>query len=215
MGFNLKEHDIRFVHDDWESPTLGAWGLGWEVWIDGMEITQFTYFQAIGGVELKPITGEITYGIERLAMYLQKVNNIFDLQWNEELTYGDIYHRNEVEWSHYNFEKASTSMWQKHFEDYEKEAKKLIAEQLPIPAYDFVMKASHAFNLLDARGAISVTERTGYIARIRDLARQIAETYIASREKQGHPLLEKTKAKQNPSFPFFRKIFLEASQSTT
>lgn len=198
LGFNLKEHDIRFVHDDWESPTLGAWGLGWEVWMDGMEITQFTYFQAVGGVELKPITGEITYGIERLAMYLQKVNSIFDLQWNEELTYGDIYHRNEVEWSHYNFEKASTAMWLTHFEDYEREAKKLIADGLPIPAYDFVMKASHAFNLLDARGAISVTERTGYIARIRDLARQIAETYIASREKQGFPLVERAKKKQKP-----------------
>lgn len=196
LGFNLKEHDIRFVHDDWESPTLGAWGLGWEVWMDGMEITQFTYFQAVGGVELKPITGEITYGIERLAMYLQKVNNIFDLQWNRDLKYGDIYHRNEVEWSHYNFEKANTTMWQRHFEDYEREAKKLIADQLPIPAYDFVMKASHAFNLLDARGAISVTERTGYIARIRDLARQIAETYIASRETQGFPLLERMKSSQ-------------------
>lgn len=193
LGFNLKDHDIRFVHDDWESPTLGAWGLGWEVWMDGMEITQFTYFQAVGGVELKPITGEITYGIERLAMYLQKVNSIFDLKWNDELTYGDIYHRNEVEWSHYNFEKASTAMWFRHFEDYENEAKKLIAEQLPVPAYDFVMKASHAFNLLDARGVISVTERTGYIARIRDLARQVAESYIASREAQGYPLLKRFK----------------------
>jgi glycyl-tRNA synthetase len=196
LGFNLKEHDIRFVHDDWESPTLGAWGLGWEIWMDGMEITQFTYFQAVGGVELKPITGEITYGIERLAMYLQKVNNIFDLQWNQELTYGDIYHRNEIEWSHYNFETASISMWQRHFEDYELEAKKLIAELFPIPAYDFVMKASHAFNLLDARGALSVTERTGYIGRIRDLARQVAEAYIASREKQGFPLLKSAKATQ-------------------
>lgn len=193
LGFHLKDHDIRFVHDDWESPTLGAWGLGWEVWMDGMEITQFTYFQAVGGVDLKPITGEITYGIERLAMYLQKVNSIFDLRWNENLTYGDIYRPNEIEWSHYNFEKATTSMWHRHFEDYEQEAKKLIAEQFPIPAYDFVMKASHAFNLLDARGAISVTERTGYIARIRDLARQVAETYIASREKQGFPLLQRFK----------------------
>lgn len=191
LGFNLTEHDIRFVHDDWEAPSQGAWGLGWEVWMDGMEITQFTYFQAIGGIELKPITGEITYGIERLAMYLQKVNSIFDLQWNDELTYGDIYHRNEVEWSHYNFENASTSMWQRHFDDYEQEAKKLIAAQLPIPAYDFVIKASHAFNLLDARGAISVSERTGYIGRVRDLSRQIAEAYISSREKQGHPLLQK------------------------
>lgn len=200
LGFNLKEHDIRFVHDDWESPTLGAWGLGWEVWMDGMEITQFTYFQAVGGVELKPITGEITYGIERLAMYLQKVNSIFELKWNEQLTYGDIYHRNEVEWSHYNFEKASTSMWLRHFEDYEQEAKSLIQEGFPIPAYDFVMKASHAFNLLDARGVISVTERTGYIARIRDLARQVAEAYIKSREAQGFPLLHRyqTQTEQQP-----------------
>lgn len=193
IGFNLNEHDIRFVHDDWESPTLGAWGLGWEVWMDGMEITQFTYFQAVGGIELRPITGEITYGIERLAMYLQKVNSIYDLQWNEYLTYGDIYHRNEVEWSHYNFEKANTEMWLRHFEDYEREAKTLISERLPIPAYDFVMKASHAFNLLDARGVISVTERTGYIGRIRDLARAIAESYILSREEQKFPLLERFK----------------------
>ncbi len=198
LGFNLKEHDIRFVHDDWESPTLGAWGLGWEVWMDGMEITQFTYFQSVGGVELKPITGEITYGIERLAMYLQKVENVFDLQWNERLTYGDIYHRNEVEWSHYNFEKASTNMWKTHFDDYEGEAQRLIADKLPIPAYDFVVKASHAFNLLDARGAISVTERTGYIARIRNLARQIADTYVASRKEQGFPLLIRS---PEPIFP--------------
>lgn len=201
LGFDLKEHDIRFVHDDWESPTLGAWGLGWEVWMDGMEITQYTYFQCVGGVDLKPITGEITYGIERLAMYLQKVNSIFDLQWNEDYTYGDIYRRNEVEWSHYNFEKASTDMWQRHFEDYEQEAKKIISEQFPIPAYDFVMKASHAFNLLDARGAISVTERTGYIARIRELARQIAEAYMSSREKQGYPLLERNKTHKKGSIP--------------
>lgn len=191
LGFNLKEHDIRFVHDDWEAPTLGAWGLGWEVWMDGMEITQFTYFQAVGGIDLKPITGEITYGIERLAMYAQKVNSIFDLQWNESLTYGDIYHRNEIEWSHYNFEKASTEMWHRHFEDYEREAKKLLAERLPIPAYDFVMKASHAFNILDSRGVISVTERTGYIGRIRELAKQVAAAYIESREAQGYPLLRK------------------------
>jgi glycyl-tRNA synthetase len=197
LGFNLNEHDIRFVHDDWESPTLGAWGLGWEVWMDGMEITQYTYFQAVGGIELKPITGEITYGIERLAMYLQKVDSIFDLQWNEQFTYGDIYHRSEVEWSHYNFEKASVEMWQRHFEDYEKESRNLISDNLPIPAYDFVLKASHAFNLLDARGAISVTERTGYIARIRDLARQVAETYIASREKQGYPLLNKSRVEES------------------
>lgn len=196
IGFKLNEHDIRFVHDDWEAPTLGAWGLGWEVWMDGMEVTQFTYFQSVGGLNLKPITGEITYGIERLAMYLQKVNSIFDIQWNSEMKYGDIYHRNEVEWSHYNFEKASTEMWFRHFNDYEKEAQKLMAEGLPLPAYDFVMKASHAFNILDARGAISVTERTGYIARIRDLTKQIAESYSLSREKLNYPLLGKFIATQ-------------------
>lgn len=191
IGFKLQEHDIRFVHDDWEAPTLGAWGLGWEIWMDGMEVTQFTYFQSVGGLALKPITGEITYGIERLAMYLQKVNSIFDLQWNDEITYGDIYLRNEVEWSHYNFEKASTDMWMRHFKDYEQEAQKLMAVQLPLPAYDFVMKASHAFNILDARGAISVTERTGFIGRIRDLTKQIAESYSKSRETLQHPLLGK------------------------
>lgn len=191
IGFKLNEHDIRFVHDDWEAPTLGAWGLGWEVWMDGMEVTQFTYFQCVGGLNLKPITGEITYGIERLAMYLQKVNSIFDIQWNEEIKYSDIYLRNEIEWSHYNFEKASTEMWFRHFNDFEKEAQKLMSAELPIPAYDFVMKASHAFNILDARGAISVTERTGYISRIRDLTKLIAESYSKSREKLNHPLLGK------------------------
>lgn len=191
IGFNLKDHDIRFVHDDWESPTLGAWGLGWEVWMDGMECAQFTYFQSIGGVHLQPIMGEITYGIERQAMYLQQVNSIFDLQWNDKLTYGDIYHRSEVEWSHYNFEKASTDMWFRHFDDYEREANSLIAQNLPLPAYDFVLKASHAFNMLDARGVISVTERTGYITRIRNLACQIAQAYTKSREELGHPLLAK------------------------
>lgn len=207
LGFNLKEHDIRFVHDDWEGPTLGAWGLGWEVWMDGMEITQFTYFQAFAGIETRPVTGEITYGIERLAMYAQKVNSIFDLQWNDKLTYGDLYHRNEVEWSHYNFEEASTVMWLRHFEDYENEAKRLIAKELPIPAYDFVMKASHAFNLLDARGSISVTERTGYIARIRDLAKQVAEIYIESRRRQGFPLLKASTSKPvQPQTPLPEKL---------
>jgi glycyl-tRNA synthetase len=189
IGFDLSKHDIRFVHDDWENPTLGAWGLGWEVWMDGMEVSQFTYFQSVGGVSLKPITGEITYGIERLSLYLQKANSIFDLQWNEHLTYGDVYHRNEIEWSHYNFEHASTEMWFRHFEDFEKEARALIKEKFPVPAYDFVIKCSHAFNMLDARGVISVTERTGYIARIRELARQVAELYIESRQAQGFPLL--------------------------
>jgi glycyl-tRNA synthetase len=200
IGFDLKDHDIRFVHDDWEAPSQGAWGMGWEVWMDGMEVTQFTYFQAVGGVDLKPITGEITYGIERLAMYLQQVNSVYDLQWSEEMTYGDIYQRNEVEWSHYNFTKANTDMWLRHFEDYEAEAKKLIQENFPIPAYDFVIKASHAFNLLDARGVISVTERTGYIGRIRDLARQVAEGYINSRKEQGYPLLKKFESKKKAQF---------------
>ncbi len=188
IGFNLKEHDMRFVHDDWEAPTLGAWGLGWEVWMDGMEVTQFTYFQSVAGIPVKPVTGEVTYGLERLAVYLQKVNSIYDIQWNDKLTYGDIYHRNEFEWSHYNFNKSNAEMWFRHFEDYEKEAKRLVSENLPIPAYDFVIKASHAFNMLDARGVISVTERTGYIARIRDLACLVAKEYLKSREEQGYPL---------------------------
>jgi glycyl-tRNA synthetase len=174
IGISLKEHDIRFVHDDWESPTLGAYGLGWEVWIDGMEVTQFTYFQAVGSQPLKPVTVELAMGLERLCMYVQNKNNFFEMQWNEEYTYGEIVKRNEVEWSYYNFTHASTEMWLRHFDDYEKEAKVLIAKELPLPAYDFVIKASHAFNMLDARGVISVTERAGYIARIRDLARLIA-----------------------------------------
>lgn len=193
IGFNLKEYDIRFVHDDWEAPTQGAWGLGWEVWMDGMEVTQFTYFQGLGGQELKPITGEITYGIERLAMYLQKVNRIVDLQWSDKLTYGDIYHRSEVEFSHYNFEAASVEMLFRHFEDYESEAKRMITLKLPLPAYDFVLKASHTFNVLDARGAISVSERTGYITRIRDLSKQIAESYVESRRTLGFPLMGRFK----------------------
>jgi len=188
IGFNLNEHDIRFVHDDWENPTLGAWGLGWEVWMDGMEVTQFTYFQAVAGQELKPITGEITYGIERLATFLQNVPSTFDLKWNEHLTYGDIYRQNEVEWSHYNFEKASVPLWHKIFEEAEAEAKWILKEGFPLPAYDMALKASHAFNMLDARGAISVTERASYMGRIRDLAKKVAEGYIESREKQGFPL---------------------------
>lgn len=194
IGLKLQEHDIRFVHDDWEGPTLGAWGLGWEVWCDGMEVTQFTYFQAVGSLPLSPVSVELTYGLERLAMFIQNVDNMFDVKWNEKLTLRDIIHRNEVEWSTYNFEAASTAMWQRHFDDFEKEAKELIAVHLPIPAYDFVIKASHAFNILDARGAISVTERTGYITRIRDLARLIAIEYLDSREKLGFPLLKEKKA---------------------
>lgn len=198
IGLNLKAHDIRFVHDDWENPTIGAWGLGWEVWCDGMEVTQFTYFQSVGGVTLKPITAEITYGIERLAMYIQGVDSIFDIQWSDQLKYGDIYHRQEVEWSAYNFEEADTKMWLTHFEAFEREAKRLMEKKLPLPAYDFIMKASHAFNILDARGVISVTERTGYIGRIRALSRQIAESYEKSREDLNYPLLGKFQGAPEP-----------------
>lgn len=191
IGLDLTKHDIRFVHDDWESPTLGAYGLGWEVWIDGMEVTQFTYFQAVASLPLKPITAEITYGLERLCMYVQNKDNFFDMQWNEDYTFTDIIKRSEMEWSAYNFTYASTEMWFRHFDDYEREAKDLMAQNLPLPAYDFVIKASHAFNMLDARGVISVTERAGYIARIRDLARLIGASYLAMREKEGFPLMRK------------------------
>lgn len=191
IGIDLTQHDIRFVHDDWENPTLGAWGLGWEVWMDGMEVTQFTYFQSVGGQPLKPITAEITYGLERLCMYLQKVNAIMDIQWNEEMTYRDIYGSSEVEFSHYNLEHADTAMWFRMFDDFEREANKLMELGFPLPAYDFVLKTSHAFNLLDARGAISVTERAGYIGRIRDLSKKIAESYIKSREVLKFPLMGK------------------------
>lgn len=201
IGLKLSEHDIRFVHDDWEQPTLGAAGLGWEAWCDGMEVSQITYFQSFAGIDVKPVTGEITYGLERLAMYLQDVNHFTEIQWNQELTYGDIYQRNEWEWSTYNFEKANTEMWFRHFDDYEKEARTLIAQNLPLAAYDFVIKSSHAFNILDARGAISVTERTGYIARIRSLACQIAQSYIQSREEQGFPLLKRFAKPEHTSIP--------------
>ncbi len=207
IGIDLKNHDIRFVHDDWEGPTLGAWGLGWEVWMDGMEITQFTYFQAMGSIPLHPISVEITYGLERLAMYIQNVNSIFDIHWNNKLTFGELSKRSEWEWSTYNFEMASIDMWMDHFNDFENEAKSLISAGLPIPAYDFVMKASHAFNILDARGAISVTERTGYIARIRDLARLIAEKYIISREKLGFPLLAAQKKEKEVELPIVSTVF--------
>lgn len=190
IGLDLNKHDIRFVHDDWENPTIGAWGLGWEVWADGMEVTQFTYFQAVGGVAVRPVSGELTYGLERLAMYIQGVDSIFDLQWHNGVTYGDVFKRSEWEWSHYNFHQADAKMWLKHFENFEAEAVRLVKNNLPIPAYDFVMKASHAFNILDARGVISVTERTGYIGRIRHLANLVAEAYIKSREEQKFPLLK-------------------------
>jgi len=197
LGLDLQQNDVRFVEDDWENPTLGAWGLGWEVWLNGMEVTQFTYFQQVGGLECKPITGEITYGIERLAMYLQNKENVFDLVWTtwEEhgvkrvLTYGDVYHQNEVEQSTYNFEHADAATLLRHFADYEAGAQRLMEAQLALPAYEQVLKAAHTFNLLDARGAISVTERAAYIGRIRNLARTVAQSYFESRERLGFPML--------------------------
>jgi glycyl-tRNA synthetase alpha chain len=191
LGIDPREHDIRFVEDDWESPTLGAWGLGWEVWLDGMEVTQFTYFQEVGSLACKPVLGEITYGLERLAMYLQGKESIYDLVWTPGVTYGDVYHQNEVEQSRYNFELSSTEMLFRHFSDYEAEAKRLIEAQCVLPAYEMVMKCSHTFNLLDARGAISVTERAAYIGRVRVLARAIAQAYYESRERLGFPMLKK------------------------
>ena len=191
FGIDPKKHDIRFVEDDWESPTLGAWGLGWEVWLDGMEITQFTYFQQCGGIDLKPVSGELTYGIERIAMYIQGVDNVYDLEWTDGIKYGDIHHQTEVEFSHYNFEEADTDMLTTLFDMYEGECKRLIEKELVFPAYDFVLKCSHSFNLLDARGAISVTERANYIGRVRNLSRLCAEGYVAQREKMGFPLLKK------------------------
>jgi glycyl-tRNA synthetase alpha chain len=191
VGFDLKKNDVRFVEDDWENPTLGAWGLGWEVWMNGMEITQFTYFQQVGGLDCKPITGEITYGLERLAMYLQGVENVYDLVWTEGVSYGDVYHQNEVEQSTYNFEHSDTAVLFQHFTDYESAAKRLMHAQLALPAYEQVLKAAHTFNLLDARGAISVTERAGYIGRIRALAKSVAQSYYESRERLGFPMLPK------------------------
>jgi len=191
FGLDPNAHDIRFVEDDWESPTLGAWGLGWEVWLDGMEITQFTYFQQCGGIDLKPISGEITYGCERIAMYLQGVDNVYDLEWVDGIKYGDVHHQTEVEFSHYNFEEADTGMLFKLFEMYEQECQRLAAKDLVFPAYDFVLKGSHAFNLLDARSAISVTERASYIGRVRNMAKLCAEGYVKQREKLGYPLLKK------------------------
>ncbi len=190
IGIDPREHDVRFVEDDWENPTLGAWGLGWEVWLNGMEITQFTYFQQVGGLDCKPIMGEITYGLERLAMYLQGVQNVFDLVWTPGLRYRDVYHQNEVEQSTYNFEHSNASMLFEHFAHYESEAKRLIGASLALPAYEMVLKAAHSFNLLDARGAISVTERAGYMGRIRALARAVAQSYYESRERLGFPMLK-------------------------
>ena len=190
FGLDLLEHDIRFVEDDWESPTLGAWGLGWEVWLDGMEITQFTYFQQAGSIDLHPVTAEITYGLERIAMYLQGVNSVYDIQWNDDVTYGDIFHQAEVEFSAFNFEEANVEKMVDFFNTYEEEAHKLVEKDLILPAYDYCLKCSHTFNLLDARKAISVSERTRYIGRIRNIARKVAEHYVAQREKMGYPLIK-------------------------
>ena len=195
LGLDLNVHDVRFVEDNWESPTLGAWGLGWEVWLNGMEITQFTYFQQVGGLDCKPVAGEITYGLERIAMYLQGVDSVYDLLWNESehqrVTYGDIFHQNEVEMSAYNFEHANTEILFRQFNDCESEAQTLIEKKLALPAYEMMVQASHTFNLLDARHAISVTERQHYILRVRALARAIAQAYYETRETLGFPMLKR------------------------
>ena len=191
IGIDLKMHDVRFVEDNWESPTLGAWGLGWEVWLNGMEVSQFTYFQQVGGLSCKPISGELTYGLERLAMYLQGVDSVYDLIWTEGLTYGDVFHQNEVEQSKYNFEIADTEVLFRQFDEAEAMNLKLIEENLPFPAYEQTMKASHIFNLLDARKAISVTDRARFIRRVRSMSQKVAKEYYDSRERLGFPMLEK------------------------
>jgi len=193
LGFDPLVHDIRFVEDDWESPTLGAWGLGWEVWLNGMEVTQFTYFQQVGGIDCHPVTGELTYGLERIAMYLQGVESVYDLVWTDgplgRMTYGDVFHQNEVEMSTYNFERADVESLFAWFNTCETESQRLIAADLPLPAYEMMLKASHTFNLLDARHAISVTERARYIGRVRALAREVAQAYYQRREALGFPML--------------------------
>jgi len=191
LGIDLVEHDVRFVEDDWESPTLGAAGLGWEVWLDGMEVTQFTYFQMVGSLEVDPVCAELTYGLERLAMFIQKKNSVYDLEWVEGVSYGDVHHQDEVQFSRYNFEEADVSMHFDLFDKYEAECKRLVSAGLVLPAYDYVLKASHAFNMLDARGAIGVAQRTAYIGRVRTLARLCCEAYLKLREKMGFPLLKK------------------------
>jgi len=205
LGIDPRKHDIQFIQDDWESPTLGAWGLGWEVRLDGMEITQFTYFQEAGGQTLDPITVELTYGTERIAMYIQEVNNVYDLKWTRDTTYGDLFHDAEVQFSTYNFEVADVAMASDMFTSCEAECRKLLDRGLVLPAYDYCMKSSHVFNVLDARGAISVAERTGYIGRVRGLARACAAAYVERRESMGFPLLKKAGAeapmKKSKSFP--------------
>ncbi len=188
LGFDLKQNDVRFVEDDWENPTLGAWGLGWEVWLNGMEVTQFTYFQQVGGIDCKPITGEITYGLERLAMYLQGVDSVYDLQYTDTLRYGDVFLQNEQEQSAYNFEHSDTDFLFHAFTAHEKEAKYLIDQKLALPAYERVLKAAHTFNMLDARGSISVTERATYMGKIRNLSRSVAQSYLESRTRLDYPM---------------------------
>ncbi len=194
LGFDLKENDVRFVEDDWENPTLGAWGLGWEVWLNGMEVTQFTYFQQVGGINCKPITGEITYGLERLAMYLQGVENVYDLEYSPDVKYGDVFLQNEIEQSVYNFEHSDVDFLLTAFDAHEKQAKHLIDNQLALPAYEQILKSAHTFNLLDARGAISVTERAAYMGRIRNLSRSVATSYLESRAALGFPMAQKDHA---------------------
>ncbi len=191
LGIDPLKHDIRFVEDDWESPTLGAWGVGWEVWVDGMEVTQFTYFQQAGGQDLSPVSVEITYGLERIAMYLQNIENVYDLVWVDGVKYGDVFHQNEVEFSRYNFKEADISLHLGIFDSFEKECLALLEKDLSLPAYDYCLKCSHVFNVLDARGAISVAERQQYIGRVRTLARECARVYVEKREALGFPLLKK------------------------
>ena len=187
LGIKFTTDDVRFVEDNWESPTLGAWGLGWEIWLNGMEISQFTYFQQVGGLDCRPVTGEITYGLERIALYIQGVDSVFDLKWNENFSYGDIYHQNEVEQSAYNFKHANVDVLRPQFDNCEAACTQLLEEKLPLPAYEQVLKASHTFNLLDARGAISVTERARYIGRVRNLSKGVAQSYFEAREALGFP----------------------------
>ncbi len=196
VGLDLQKNDVRFVEDDWENPTLGCWGLGWEVWLNGMEVTQFTYFQQVGGIDCRPITGEITYGLERLCMYLQGVENVYDLQYTEGLKYGDVFHQNEVEQSTYNFEHSDVEFLLTAFAAHEQQSKHLMSQALALPAYEQLLKAGHTFNLLDARGAISVTERARYIGRIRDLARAVAASYVDSRTRLGFPLAPRAWAEE-------------------
>ena len=196
LGIDLKKNDIRLVEDNWENPTLGAWGLGWEVWLNGMEITQFTYFQQVGGITCKPITGEITYGLERLAMYIQNVESVYDIQWTDGISYGDVFLQNEKEQSSYNFNYSDSEFLLKAFASHSKQANKLVEENLALPAYEQVLKAAHTFNLLDARGVISVTERADYIGKIRDISRNVASAYLMSRKKLGFPMADKNHAKE-------------------